>query len=95
MDSIGGILVGIMQKAWERSKSSYNFRALEDMAENLEEPYCFWALKEMGDRFEKWHSVKHTLATKDLWMIAKGGAYPYCDWALAEIIDRQKNKHEY
>jgi hypothetical protein len=95
MEEITGILIDIMKKAWDRNRGGYSFKELEEMAEVLEEPYCFWALKEMIDRLEKWQLIKHTIPTKDLWTIAKGGAYPYCDWAMSEIIDRQKNKQEY
>lgn len=92
MKQVGETLSEMMMKMWERSKKAYSFEDLEDMAENLEEPYCFWAQKEINDRFHNWNLVKHTFLNKDLWMLAERAKYPYCDWAMAEIIRRQKNK---
>lgn len=92
MKQVGETLSEMMVKIWERSKSAYSFEDLEGMAENLEEPYCFWAKQELDQRINNWAMAKQAIATKDLWIITKSGQYPYCNWAMEEIVERQKNK---
>jgi hypothetical protein len=95
MEQIGEIYFGILKRCWQCNKDRYAFADLEEMSEQLDEPFCFWAQEEIDRRLKSWEIAKQTMAGKDLWTMAKTASHPYADWALSEILNRQNNKHDY